>query len=78
VKYPVFIETTATGFCAHVPDLPGCVATGHTLEELREMMRGAIEMHLEGMAEDGDTVPEPTELVEFIEVTAPAALKKAA
>ncbi|HME09448.1 MAG TPA: type II toxin-antitoxin system HicB family antitoxin [Bryobacteraceae bacterium] len=69
-KYTVFIETTATGFSAHVPDLPGCVAAASTLEETRQLIRGAIEFHIEGMRLNGDPVPEPTPLVEQIEVSA--------
>jgi predicted RNase H-like HicB family nuclease len=66
-KYPVLIAATRTGFSAHVPDLPGCVAAGRTLQELKRLMAKAIEMHLEGMREDGDEIPEPS-LVEMIKV----------
>lgn len=68
--YTVFFEPTATGFSAHVPDLPGCVAAAATLEETRELMREAIEFHIEGMRINGDTVPEPTPHIEQIEVSA--------
>jgi predicted RNase H-like HicB family nuclease len=68
--YPVFFEPTATGYSAHVPDLPGCVAAAATLEETRELMREAIEFHIEGMRINGDAVPEPTPHVEQIEVSA--------
>jgi predicted RNase H-like HicB family nuclease len=44
---------TKTGYSAHVPDLPGCIATGATLEETQQLIREAIEMHLEGLREDG-------------------------
>jgi predicted RNase H-like HicB family nuclease len=66
-KYPIFIAPTRTGFSAHVPDLPGCVAAGETREETLELMQGAIEMHLRTMREDGDEIPEPS-TVEFLEV----------
>ena len=69
-KYAVFFEPTATGFSAHVPDLPGCVAAASTLEETRRLMREAIEFHIEGMQINGDAVPQPTPLIEQIEVSA--------
>ena len=68
--YTVFFEPTATGYSAHVPDLPGCIAAAATLEETRELMRGAIEFHIEGMRINGDAVPEPTPHIEQIEVSA--------
>src|SRR3984885_14218757 len=68
-RYTVFIEPTETGFSAYVPDLPGCVAAASTLEETRELIKEAIEFHIEGMRMNGDAVPEPTH-VEQIEVSA--------
>jgi predicted RNase H-like HicB family nuclease len=67
-KYTVFFERTATGYSAYVPDLPGCVAAASTLEETRQLMREAIEFHIEGMRMNGDAVPEPTPHIEVIEV----------
>ena len=55
---------------ASVPDLPGCVATAATRKELERRIRAAIEMHLEGMAEDGVPAPEPSAQVEYVEVDA--------
>lgn len=60
MKYAVLLKKTATGYSAHVPDLPGCVAAGATLAETTELIREAVEMHLAGMAEDGERIPEPT------------------
>jgi len=68
--YTVFFEPTATGYSAHVPDLPGCVAAAPTLEETRELIREAIEFHIEGMRINGDAIPEPTPHIEQIEVSA--------
>jgi predicted RNA binding protein YcfA (HicA-like mRNA interferase family)/predicted RNase H-like HicB family nuclease len=68
--YTVFFEPTATGYSAHVPDLPGCVAAAPTLEETRELMREAIEFHIEGMRINGDAIPAPTPHIEQIEVSA--------
>jgi predicted RNase H-like HicB family nuclease len=67
--YTVFIEPTKTGFSAYVPDLPGCVAAASTLEETRELIKKAIEFHIEGMRMNGEDVPEPTRHVERIEVS---------
>jgi predicted RNase H-like HicB family nuclease len=58
--YPIPIAPTRTGFSAHVPDLPGCIATGPTVEVVKERMSEAIEMHLAAMLEDGDEIPEPS------------------
>ena len=69
-RYTVFFEPTATGYSAHVPDLPGCVAAAATLEETRELMREAIEFHIEGIRINGDAIPEPTPHIEQIEVSA--------
>ena len=65
-KYVVLFEKSSTGYGAYAPDLPGCVATGPTLDETRQRMTKAIEMHLSAMREDGDAIPEPShfELVE--------------
>jgi predicted RNase H-like HicB family nuclease len=66
-KYMVLIEQTATGFSAHVPDLPGCIAAGRTRKEVKRLMAKAIEMHLAAMREDGDEIPGPSQ-VEMVEV----------
>jgi predicted RNase H-like HicB family nuclease len=68
--YTVFIGPSATGYSAHVPDLPGCVAAASTLEETRQLIREAIEFHIEGMRMHGEIVPDPTPHVERIEVSA--------
>ncbi len=70
LKYTVFIEPTATGYSAYVPDLPGCIAAASTLEETRHLIKEAIEFHIEAMRENGDVVPEPTRHVEQVEVSA--------
>ena len=69
MRYPVFFERSTTGYSAHVPNTPGCIAAGGTLDEVRILIAEAMEMHLEGMREDGDEIPEPPALVEFIEVS---------
>lgn len=64
-KFPVLFEKSSTGYGAYAPDLPGCVATGRTLEETRARMAKAMEMHLAAMREDGDPIPEPS-LLELV------------
>ena len=58
-KYLVVIEKTATGYSAYSPDLEGCIATGKTRDEVEREMQEAIEFHLEGIARNGDPIPEP-------------------
>jgi len=70
MKYAVICEKTGIDYSAYVPDLPGCVAAGPTLDEVVELMRGAVETHLEGMRDDGDPIPEPTTVADYIAVPA--------
>ena len=67
-RFPVLFEKFSTGYGAYAPDLPGCVATGRTLEETRARMAKAMEMHLSSMRKDGDPIPAPShfELVEAV------------
>ena len=59
MKYTVVIERTPNNYAAYVPDLPGCVATASSREDLLQEIREAIEFHIESMREDGEPVPEP-------------------
>jgi predicted RNase H-like HicB family nuclease len=70
MRYAIVIEDAGANYSAYVPDLPGCVATGATIEEVEDRIRGAIEMHLAGMREDGDPIPPPSSQVEYIDVAA--------
>jgi predicted RNase H-like HicB family nuclease len=67
MRYPVIIEHGEQNFSAYVPDLPGCVSTGQTLEETQRNIQEAIELHLAGMREDGVPIPPPS-AVAFAEV----------
>ena len=71
-KYVVIFEPTATNWAAYVPDLPGCVTTGRTLEETELNVREAISGHLQTLCEFGEPIPEHTSVAKEIEVT-PAA-----
>jgi predicted RNase H-like HicB family nuclease len=68
MQYIVIIEKGPMSCGAYVPDLPGCVAVGGTREEAEELIKGAIEMHLEGMREDGDPIPEATTQAALVDV----------
>lgn len=66
MRYAIVIEKAGDSFSAYVPDLPGCVATGATAKEAETEIKTAIQMHLEGMREDGLQVPEPTSIVDYV------------
>lgn len=68
MKYAIVIEKAENNYSAYAPDLPGCVATGITIEEVENEIREAIEFHLEGMREDGEQIPQPSSQVEYIDV----------
>jgi predicted RNase H-like HicB family nuclease len=70
MQYAVVIEKAEGNYSAYVPDLPGCVATGTTIEEVREEIREAIVFHIDGLREDGIPIPEPTSTVDYIELAA--------
>ena len=68
MKYLIIIESTGTGYSAYSPDLPGCIATGGTQEEVERNMQGAVEFHLEGLREEGYTIPTPASASAYVEV----------
>ena len=70
MRYMVVIERGEKSWGAHVPDLPGCIAVGETREEVVELIREAIDFHIEGLREDGLPVPAPSSESEFVEITA--------
>ena len=72
MNYVAIVEKTGNGYSAYLPDLPGCVAAGDTFEETSRLIREAAVFHLEGMAEDGETIPGPSCIAIEIEVEAPA------
>lgn len=65
MRYPIVIRRTGTGYSVDAPDIPGCVATGTTVEHARQQMGEAIEMHLDLMKRSGESVPVPSSRVEF-------------
>lgn len=70
MRYAIVLEKTAQNYSAYVPDLPGCVATAETIEQAESEIRQAITFHIEGLREDGLPIPEPTSIVEYLEVAA--------
>jgi predicted RNase H-like HicB family nuclease len=70
MRYAIVVEKAESNYAAYVPDLPGCVATGATVEETEARLREAIKLHIEGMREDGLSIPEPSSVVDYVETLA--------
>ena len=70
MRYAIVIEKADGNYSAYVPDLPGCIATGATVEETETSIREAIEFQLVGMREDGVAIPIPSSRVEYVDVAA--------
>ena len=70
MRYAIVLEKTKTNYSAYVPDLPGCIATGLTVEETENAMKAAIAFHIEGLIEDGLEIPKPVSIVEYLEIAA--------
>ena len=68
MQYLVIFEKGASSYGAYVPDLPGCVAIGETMDEVRGLIAEAIQFHVEGLRKDGLVVPPPSSTVMFIDV----------
>ena len=67
MRYAIVIEKAEGNYSAYVPDLPGCVATGPTVEAVEKEIREAIRFHIEGMREDGLPIPRPTSIADYVE-----------
>jgi predicted RNase H-like HicB family nuclease len=70
-RFLIIIEEGEHNYSAYVPDLPGCVATGRTREEVEKNMREAIIIHLEGMIEDQEPIPVSHTNAEYIDISLP-------
>ena len=68
MRYAVVIEKADNNYSSYVPDLPGCVATGRTVQATENEIRKAIQFHIEGLKSDGRPVPAPTTVAEYVEV----------
>ena len=67
MRYAVVIERADANYSAYVPDLPGCIATGRTVEAVEKEIRAAIRFHIEGLEGDGLPVPKPTSIAEYVD-----------
>lgn len=67
MRYAVIIEGEPGNYSAYVPDLPGCVTVGDTIDEVRREIQEAIRFHIEGLHEDNLPIPEPTTIVDYVE-----------
>ena len=72
VRYAVIFEKARGNWAAYVPDLPGCMTTGRTLDETKKNIREAIQGHLETLREFGDPIPQPASVAGEVEVTTAA------
>jgi len=70
MRYAIVIEKAESNYSAYVPDLPGCVATGTSVQQVEAEIREAIEFHIEGLREDGCAIPSPSSQVEYVEIAA--------
>lgn len=61
LRYPIIIEKGPTSYGAYSPDLPGCVAVGNRIGEVKKLIKAAVEMHIQEMIEDSDSIPEPSD-----------------
>lgn len=68
MRYAVVIEQAEGNYSAYIPDLPGCMATGATVAEVDKAIREAVAFHIEGLREDGLSVPLPASRVAYVEV----------
>lgn len=67
-KYAVVIEKAENNYSAYIPDVPGCVATGTTVDEVRQTLMEALASHLELMREAGEPIPKPSTITDYVEV----------
>ena len=70
-RFLIIIEQGSNNYSAYVPDLPGCIATGKTLEEVKANIREAIRMHIQGMIEDQESIPLSQTMAEYVDVAIP-------
>jgi predicted RNase H-like HicB family nuclease len=68
MRYAVVIEKAKRNYSAYIPDVPGCIATGRTVQQTLSSLPEALEFHFEGMREDGERIPDPETLVDYVDV----------
>lgn len=69
MRYAVVIEKAARNYSAYVPDVPGCVATGKTVQSTLNHLRDALRFHFDGLLEDNQPIPDPQTLVDYVEMS---------
>ena len=67
-KYLVIYEKAKENYSAYSPDIPGCIATGKTRKETEKNIKEAINLHIDGLKEDGQPLPEPSSFTEYVEI----------
>jgi len=67
MRYAIVVEKAEANYSAYVPDLPGCIATGATVQDVEREMHEAIRFHIDGLKEDGLPVPQPTSIADYVE-----------
>jgi predicted RNase H-like HicB family nuclease len=70
-RFLIIIERGSRNYSAYAPDLPGCIATGKTLEDVKGNMREAIAMHVQGMVEDQEPIPTPQTTADYLDILLP-------
>ena len=70
-RFLIILEQGEHNYSAYVPDLPGCIATGRTLQEVEQNMREAIVLHVQAMLEDGESIPVLQTTAEYVEISVP-------
>ncbi len=70
MRYAIVVEKAGNNFSAYAPDLPGCVATGTTVKDAEKEIQAAIQFHIEGLRADGLPIPEPSSVVEYLDIAA--------
>ena len=68
MRYPIVIEKAEKNYAAYSPDVPGCVATGETIDEVKQQFAEALEFHFEGLKEDNEPIPQPSTSLDYIEL----------
>ncbi len=69
MRYAIVIEKAPSNYSAYVPDLPGCIATGKTIEEVKQQIAEAISFHLEGLQMEGLPIPLPLTITDYVEAS---------
>lgn len=70
MRFAIVIERSGTGYGAYAPDLPGVGVVGETVEEVKVLIREAIELHLDGLREDGEPIPTPSVQIDYVDAAA--------